>query len=156
VQDGPLSAVIIGEAKSGHFSKPKEKDLLSETDLQNLERVLESIRNIGIDCWVVFATSRPKLEESEVGLLRKSSERGLVPLARLGSTYYPVVPIALTDRPLSVGPMSPQHPSRLHQGFPCLPGMAVETCRKEIGLERFEPREIDGTLLMVPKWVDTK
>jgi hypothetical protein len=134
VQDSRLPAVVIGEAKAGHPDKPKPHELLTAEKLRFLEQVQEAIRGNGIDCWIAFATSRPRLEPSEVQLLRDSADRALTPVFDSRGALLPVLPIVLTGTSLSAPAFEPQHPVTYVHDFPHLPDLGRETCIRELGL----------------------
>ena len=92
LQDAELPAVIISEAKAGHPDHPGQSALLSSDDLAHLEAVQDSFRALGIDCWICFATTRPALEQSEIDLLRHSSDRSLTPVFDFKTPCSPCFP----------------------------------------------------------------
>ncbi|MFI6467379.1 hypothetical protein [Streptomyces sp. NPDC050538] len=152
-QDAELPVVIIGEAKAGHPQSPKPGELLSVEDIEFLEVMQDAIRAIGIDCWIVFATSRPNLQQSEIELLRRSCERALTPVFDFGGRLLEVLPIVLTGQSLSVPSMDARHPARYAHEFPHLPALGRETCIRELGLVEidFEGDE-SGQWHARPRW----
>ena len=152
--DPELPAVIIGEAKAGHPTRPAQGDLLSSDDLDHLETIQDAFRAIGIDCWICFATTRPSLQQSEVDLLRRSCERSLTPVFNLTSQPLPVLPVVLTGEDLSVPALDDRHPAqRVHTSFPRLPALAKDTCQRQLGLTgvTFTP-DNSGNLQARPQW----
>lgn len=133
--DPELPAVIIGEAKAGHPTRPAQGDLLSSDDLDHLEAIQDAFRAIGIDCWICFTTTRPSLQQSEVDLLRRSCERFLTPVFDLTTQPLSVLPVVLTGEDLSVPALDDRHPAkRVHTSFPRLPALAKDTCQRQLGL----------------------
>jgi hypothetical protein len=154
MQDAELPVVIIGEAKAGHPRRPARTDLLSEDDLTHLEAVQNSFRTLGIDCWICFATTRPSLEQSEIELLRRSSDRALTPVFDFQGLCLPVLPIILTGEDLSVAKMDGRHPaSRIHGNFPRLPALGKDTCQRQLGLTDLAfTDDSAGNALAMPMW----
>ena len=152
VQDAELPAVIIGEAKAGHPSRPASHDLLTQDDLDHLEAVQDAIRSLGIDCWIAFATTRPSLEESEVGLLRRACDRALMPVHDFRGQLLPMLPIVFTDEDLSVPAMDDRHPARRVHG-PRLPSLGRNTSERYLGLVDVEfGTDTNGNWQARPKW----
>jgi hypothetical protein len=152
-QDFLMPAIIVGEAKAGHPDAPKPGELLTATDLGLLESVQDSIRAIGIDCWISFTTSRPRLQQSEVDLLRRSCERALTPVYDTQGLVIDVLPIVLTGEALSMPSMDQRHPVRQASDFPRLPALGRQTCARELGLVGMD-RELDdsGQWQSKPRW----
>jgi hypothetical protein len=154
VQDAELPAVIIGEAKAGHPDSPKAEDLLTEDDLNHLEAVQDSIRRVGIDCWIAFATTRPSLQRSEIDLLRRACDRSLMPVHDFQGLLLPMLPIVFTGEDLSVPAMADQHPARrVHGSFPRLPALGKDSCQRYLGLVDIDfGSAADGHWLAKPRW----
>ena len=135
VQDAELPAVIVGEAKSGHPTRPASHDLLTQDDLDHLQAVQDAIRSVGIDCCIAFATTRPSLEQSEIDLLRGACDRALMPVHDFKGQLLPMLPIVFTGEDLSVPSMDERHPARrVHGSFPRIPDLGRETCKRHLGL----------------------
>ena len=154
LQDAQLPAVIISEAKAGDPGHPAQSALLSSDDLAHLEAVQDSIRALGIDCWICFATTRSALEQSEIELLRRSCERSLTPVFDFQGSLLPVLPVVLTGDDLSVPAFDECHPARrVHEHFPRLPALGKDTCQRQLGLADVDyTTGSDGTLRARPQW----
>ncbi len=152
-QDFAMPAIVIGEAKAGHPDAPKPRELLTAEDLELLESVQDSIRAIGIDCWIAFTTSRPRLHPSEIELLRRSCERSLTPVYDTHGHVLDVLPIVLTGEALSVHSMDQRHPVRQSNDFPRLPALGRQSCVRELGLVAMD-HEPDGSgrIRAKPRW----
>lgn len=135
VQDAELPAVIIGEAKAGHPTRPESHDLLTQDDLDHLQAVQDAIRDVGIDCCIAFSTTRPSLEQSEIDLLRGAADRSLMPVHDFKGQLLPMLPLVFTGDDLSVPSMDERHPARRVQGsFPRIPDLGRDTCKRHLGL----------------------
>lgn len=153
VQDSELPAVIIGEAKAGHPDRPKPSDLLSDHDLIHLEAVQDSLRAIGIDCWICFSTTRPTLQQSEIDLLRQSCERSLTPVFDFRGLLLPALPIVLIGEDLSVPPLDARHPASRVRGFPRLPALSKDTCQRHLGMVDVDfMADASGAWSAKPRW----
>lgn len=152
-QDAELPAVVIGEAKAGHPETPKPGELLTADKMAFLESAQDAIRAIGIDCWISFATSRPRLQPSEVELLRRSCERALMPVFDFHGLLLEVLPIVLTGQSLSVPSLDPRHPASFAREFPHLPALGRQTCVRELALASIDhERDASGTWHARPRW----
>jgi hypothetical protein len=154
IQDAELPAVIISEAKAGNPGRPAQSALLSSDDLSHLEAVQDSLRALGIDCWICFATTRPALEQSEIDLLRHSCERSLAPVFDFMGSLLPVLPIVLVGEDLSVPVLDERHPAtRVHGHFPRLPGLGKDTCQRQLGLADIDyTADSHGNWQARPRW----
>jgi hypothetical protein len=154
LQDAELPAVIIGESKAGHPVNPAAHDLLSQDDLDHFAEVQNSIRALGIDCWIAFSTTRPTLQTSEIDLLRHACDRSLMPVFDFRGQLLPMLPIVFTGEDLSVPAMDDRHPARrVHNSFPRLPELGRDCCRRHLGLVDVQyGQNADGQWEARPTW----
>jgi hypothetical protein len=124
--------VVVGEVKSF-------RDSIEADDLASLRRLQERLRATGVECFLLAATFRDKLDESELVALRAECERAPMTLSRRSSR--PVLPIILTAPELSQTQFSDDHPWRWGGPGAGTAGLAEESCKRNLGLNeiRWEP-----------------
>ena len=126
---------IVGEVKSF-------RDDINAEDVWHLTTLQKVLRDKGIDCYILAAMLKDTLTEETVAALRSACEASP---ESLGQQILPVFPIVLTGMNLSVPELHDDHPGRWHKAGNGLSAIAVESCRRNIGLVDvdFEPRD-DG------------
>lgn len=125
LEDRGRPTVVIGEVKSWRGD-------IDEQDLVNLVRVQGHFRKKGIECFLLAATLKEELTASERKCLRAICEAAPETLGR--QSIHAALPIVLTRDELSVPPMHEQHPSQWGRPRSELPEIAIESCRRNLGL----------------------
>jgi len=153
-QDGDLPVVIIGESKAGHPSTPAERDLLTEDDVSHLRTVQDAVRAIGIDCWIVFSTTRQNLEQSEVELLKALCNDMKETLNSDMNQKIPVLPIVFVGSDLSLPFGNDSHPiARVRYSSPRIRELGFDTCKRQLGLVSIDYKSEDGDVFVPrPIW----
>ena len=137
ILDGPLTVMVIGEVKGG-------RDPIDENDLDNLTHVQVALRIKGIDALILAATTREKLQPAERAALRALCERAPERLHG-GGGVVPALPLVLLGRDLSAPWMAEDHPWQwTPPGGPPIAGIALESCRRNLGLVSAEPGRADN------------
>jgi hypothetical protein len=142
--------VVIGEVKAARSD-------LNDDDFDHLEHVQRQLRQGGIDAYVLVAVMRSELSELEVTRLRRMCEMGLEAISsRANHVMSPVCPIVLTEPMLSVPSEHADHPRQLVQNrLLRISALALETCRRTIGLEGFDLQPGVGTAYALrARWND--
>ncbi|HEY3758258.1 MAG TPA: hypothetical protein VGL37_00735 [Solirubrobacteraceae bacterium] len=119
--------VIVGEVK--------HRCRVEEADLNNMRAVQEWFASQDIDCWPLFATLRPNLDDGEVELLRGYCETA--PRAR-GTMIVPQFPIILLEPELSAPWMDDDS---IMKWCPANSAgdLAVASCARNLGLQQWSP-----------------
>jgi hypothetical protein len=147
VIDGPSTVVVIGEVKGG-------RDPIDTNDLDNLTRVQEKLRQAGIETLILVATTRQALTPEEHAALRVQCERAPERLHGGGSVL-PALPLVLLGADLSAPWISDHHPWRWGEpGRPPLAEMALESCRRNLGLAEVEFERTANGWQLRPRWTD--
>jgi hypothetical protein len=145
ITDGPTTVVVIGEVKGG-------RDPIDMNDLENLERVQYALRTEGIEALILAATTRDKLTDAELDALRALADRAPARLYTGGSLAL-ALPIVLVSDNLSAPWLSEQHPWRWGEpGELPLDGLALESCRRNLGLADLKVEAADDTWKARPQW----
>jgi hypothetical protein len=116
--------VVVGEVKS-------LRDPISAEEIQHLIALQKLLRGKNVDCYILAATLQPTLTRETVAALRSACEASP---ESLGQRILPVFPIVLTRKNLSVPEMHEDHPTTWHEVGTGLSTLAVESCRRNIGL----------------------
>jgi hypothetical protein len=143
VLDGsPRPVVVVGEVKS-------YRDPITAEDVANLQKMQKFLRDKQIDCYILAATFQEKLPDETIAALRSACEEAP---PSIGQVVLPIFPIVLTGQNLSVPYMHEDHPNNWNQVGTGLSTLAVESCKRNLGLidARFERRE--GGSDFIPIW----
>ncbi|TDB81496.1 hypothetical protein [Micromonospora sp. KC721] len=143
ILDGsPRPLVVVGEVKS-------YRDPITAEDVANLRIMQSFLRGKQIDCYILAATLQEKLPDETVAALRSACEEAP---PSIGHVVLPVFPIVLTGQNLSVPYMHEDHPTKWNEVGTGLSTLAVESCKRNLGLvdARFEGRK--GGSDFVPIW----
>jgi hypothetical protein len=132
VESGGPSVAVVGEVKS-------VRDSIDESDIANLCRVQERLRSKRIECFILGATLRPKLDLDETNAFRAVCENAPAAINR-GTSPGIVLPIVLSRDDLSVPYFDANHPSRWGDLGGGLSGLAAESCRRNLGLVEVQPK----------------
>ena len=124
-------AVVIGEVKS-------YRDSITEEDLVNLKLVQNRFREAGLDCVVFIGTLHESLNDGELSALRAFCEQAPADFVWPRSSAAPVMPLVLTAQDLSLPQTHPDHPASWLRGGELF-DVAVESCRRNLGLRRWDP-----------------
>ncbi len=120
---------ILGEVKS-------YRDSITATDLANLAKVQNEFRAAGFECLILASTLRERLEADELRALREACELSPAdPVVRYGGLK-PVLPLVFTAADLSAPERGDEHPGRWRT--PDFFDVAVESCRRNLGLQRVD------------------
>lgn len=138
--------VIVGEIKS-------YRDSITATDLANLAKVQDYLRSVGIECLVMAATLREKLEAEEHQVLRQYCEHSPAEPV-LGHNFRPVLPIIFTGTDLSVPEHAAGHPTGWAPGMYDLLDLAEQSCRRNLGLAAVNYSGGDTTTRWALTWTD--
>lgn len=129
--------VVLGEVKSGRAD-------FDANDLAHAELAQRTLRDQGIECFILFATDKESFSDVEVELLRAHCATAPRRLNEAYSSVPLVLPLTFTRSQLSVGWFSDEHPWRWGSPGDGLPGKAQSSCEKNIGLRTIElVREAD-------------
>jgi hypothetical protein len=137
-----LPIVIVGEAKH-HL------DSIDANDLNNLRRIQDHIREIGVECFILTAILRD-LRQEEIDALRDFASRPPRNLP-FRSSIEPVLPIVLTEKDLSVTQLDEQHPMRWAPSEGMV-GLAKESCRRNLGMLSLDNAWDNGEFYFRPRW----
>ncbi|MFJ2638116.1 hypothetical protein [Streptomyces sp. NPDC087511] len=129
----PRPAVILGEAKGG--LGVEQGNLIDSNDLALLTAVQEQLRSTGIETFVLVAVMRKQLEDSERQALRELCRTPPMTIHTASGYVRPVFPIVLTGNDLSTPSGDPDHPLKWHCMHGDLTDLALESCRRHLGLE---------------------
>ena len=147
VIDGTSTVVVVGEVKGGH-------DAIDANDLGNLERVRDGLRSVGVESIVVAATARESLSAEERADLRALCERAPQRISHGGSVSLNL-PLVLVARDISMPWMNEEHPWHWGDlGQPALGGMAMESCRRNLGLADLDFQSTSDGWVQSPRWTD--
>lgn len=128
LDDGPQPVVVIGEVKGGLSTQPG--DLINQDDLDVLTAIQTHLRNLGVECYILAAVLRDRLEPTEQDALKRLCTSPPITLNDHQGFMHPVLPIVLTGTDLTQPLFSNGH---LHRGARHgLPGLARETCRRNL------------------------
>lgn len=116
--------VVVGEVKN--HGEP-----IDSTDIKNLTTLQAMLRQKGIDCYILAATFQRELPDETVSAIRLACEK--TPRS-IGPRVLPVMPIVLTGKNLSVPDLDDNHPAKWHVPGEGLSSVAVESCRRNLGL----------------------
>nr|WSY51782.1 hypothetical protein OG999_17705 [Streptomyces sp. NBC_00886] len=116
--------VVIGEVKS-------YMDSVTAEDLEHLRFLQNHLRAKDIDCYILVATLRDEVPDETVDALRSFCEK--IPES-FGSQILPILPIVLTGKNLSVPQFHDDSPWKWQDPGTRLSGLALESCRRNIGL----------------------
>lgn len=131
IMDGPLTLAVVGELKGG-------RELIDETDIDNLQRVQHILRSADIEAFLMAGTTRNRFEPSEVSLLRTACEAA--PTRLMGPHREPALPIVLCGPDVSKPWFDEDHPWRWGTpGGAPLGGLAEGSCRRNLGLQEDSP-----------------
>jgi hypothetical protein len=125
LDDSGRPTVILGEGKSWRGD-------VDRNDLEGLIQIQSYLRAKGIETFVLAATFRDKLTPEEVGALRDMAEKAPKTLECHQSN--PALPIIFTGRDLSLPRTHSDHPSRWGDRRPTMPLLALESCKRNLGL----------------------
>ena len=142
VDERGLPTVIIGEAKH-------RLDSIDANDLNNLKRIQDHIREIGVECFILTAILRD-LRQEEIGALREFASRPPNTLPTR-SSIEPVLPIILTEKDLSVTQLDEQYPTRWTPGDGTV-GLAKESCRRNLGMITLDDAFDASGFHFQPRW----
>ncbi len=149
VDDGGLPLVVVGEVKS-------HRDPIDGNDLANLARVQQYLRGKNIECFVLAATLRDRLQPQEHTALRAFCENPPDTVYRRSSSVDPVMPIVLTGRDLSAPQHSDEHPMSWRrpgsEGIFGMVGLATESCRRNLGLAEVGHQPTTNGVSWRPRW----
>lgn len=147
VIDGPTTLVVVGEVKGG-------SDPIDANDLVNLARVHDHLRASGVEALMFAATTRKSLTPDERVALRALCDRAPERLLTGGASVLSL-PLVLIGRDLSSPWMSDEHPWRWGQpGEPPLAGMALESCKRNLGLADIRYVRVSDGFALRPQWAD--
>jgi hypothetical protein len=128
--NGGAPLIVIGEVKS-------YQDPISETDLANLGKVQQYLRLQGIECVILAATLRERIEGEELLTLRSACENAPATSLDRFAGLRPVLPLVLTARDLSAPEFNEYHPNRW--GVFDIHERAEQSCRRNLGLKAMVP-----------------
>lgn len=126
LEDRSRPVAVVGEAKSW-------KKSIDATDLENLARVQQYFRGKGIECLMLVTTFRDVLDAGEQELLRSCCENAPRTLERHYLRL--ALPIVLTANDLSVPRQHGDHPGKWGERGLDMPDLALESCRRNLGLK---------------------
>lgn len=132
ISDGPVTLAVVGELKGG-------TEAIDSTDIANLQRVQGLLRARGIETFILAGTTRDRLFDEEVFLLRSACETAP---PRLSRRFHDLaLPIVLCGRDMSMPWMNDDHPWRWGTpGGPPFAGLAEGGCRRNLGLADDGPK----------------
>ncbi|MFJ6896847.1 hypothetical protein [Streptomyces hokutonensis] len=134
--------LVIGEVKS-------YMDPVTAEDLEHLRLLQNHLRANNVDCYVLVATLRDELPDETLNALRSFCED--TP-ASFGSRVLPILPIVLTGRNLSVPQFHDDNPWKWQNPGTRLSDLALESCRRNIGLLDVAHQWIGQEWKFVPTW----
>lgn len=118
-------AVVLGEVKNSNK--------IDANDVANLEHLQKRLDQARVPCFILIGSLKQELSAEEIRILRDYTERQS-PRADLRGVILPVMPIVFTVRDLSTPPGSSEHPWRWGEPGQGLYGVAIESCRRNLGL----------------------
>jgi hypothetical protein len=141
IDERGLPIVIIGEAK--HHMRS-----IDANDLNNLRRVQNHFRSIGIECFILVAVMR-ELRQEEIDLLRDLSSHPPRTLP-YESSIEPILPIVFTEKDLSVTEFG-ENPMRWAAGYGIV-GLAKQSCMRNLGMTSIDHSQDENGFFFSPRW----
>lgn len=137
IHRGSVPTLLLGEVKTSNR--------IDENDVTNVELLQHKLRGIGVRCMPLFATLKEDFTDFEVSVLRGHCDRMVSSRRRYGEVL-PALPLLFTAPDLSLPYGHRQHPARWIEGRPELgiDGIALESCKRNLGLINFEFRGAEG------------
>lgn len=130
LDDGGLPIVIAGEAKS-------YRDDIDRRDLETLVRLQKYFHSIRLEAFVLVATLRESFEGAARQALRDVCEQAPDTLHYTHGERL-ALPITLVGRDLSAHPWADEHPTKWVRPPYTVADFAMQTCRRNLGLEKVE------------------
>ncbi len=103
-----------------------------------------------MSCYILMGTLNEHLSNAEAELLRAYCDRAYLSL-RPGSARF-FFPIVLTRGSLSVDRFADEHPGKWSKSNDVINSLALESCRRELGLLGVVPYEADGRIQPRISW----
>jgi hypothetical protein len=126
---GNVPTMVVGEVKS-------YRDEINEKDVGNLRKIQNYVSSSGMDCFFLVAVLREALTNSEKKVMRAS----LVNARTVGTKRLnPLLPIVFASKELSSPPREDGSPVSWHSSFDSIASMAIETCKRNLGLLQVIP-----------------
>jgi len=124
--------VVIGECKS-------YRDSINVQDVDNLVGVQGKLMDAGIECYVLFASLRERLDESEVHAVRAATE-GIESTTRFrpDGPIEPILPVVLDAGSLTEHSWSESSLKRGLTAGRSLAALSEASCRRSLGLSSLE------------------
>lgn len=116
--------VVLGEVKGYHD--------IDANDVSNLLSLQGNLIANGIPCAILFATLKDEFSEKEKEHIQRAVDRETRVTTRRGQSL-PFMPLLLTNRDMSVHQMHEDHPWRWGEPGDGIFGIAVESCRRNLG-----------------------
>ncbi|MFB7249062.1 hypothetical protein ACFCYX_42365 [Streptomyces populi] len=134
--------IVIGEVKS-------YMDSVTAEDLEHLRFLQSHLRAKNIDCYIMVATLRDELPDETVDALKAFCEN--IP-SSFSPRILPILPIVLTGKNLSVPQFHDDSPWEWQDPGTRLSGLALESCRRNIGLLDARHQWDGDEWKFVPTW----
>lgn len=132
ISDGPVTLAVVGELKGG-------LEAIDAKDLANLQRLQGLLRAQGIETFILAGTTRDRLFDEEISLLRSACEAAPERISR--HSHDLALPIVLCGPDMSMPWMNEHHPWRWGTpGEPAFAGLAKGGCRRNLGLADDGPK----------------